>query len=107
MGSAVQDSQCVSHIVNTETLEERRSAAGKRPSLHAIEHACGAGAVDGAGVHTNTEDTDCCMCKGDLFLSAAVSPAAPGRAACPEHAAALGAPPGSLVLLYRCAAVIP
>ena len=64
---------------------------------------CGcAGAVDGAGVHTNTEDTDCCTCKGDLFLSAVVSPAAPGRAACPEHAAALDAPPDSRVLLFRC-----
>ena len=52
-------------------------------------------------MHINTEDTDCCTCKGDLFLSAVVSPAAPGRAACPEHAAALDAPPGSLVLLYR------
>ena len=55
-------------------------------------------------MHTNTEDTDCCTCKGDLFLSAVVSPAAPGRAACPEHAAALDAPPDSRVLLFRCAA---
>ena len=41
---------------------------------------------DAAGVHTNTADCDCAHCSGDLWLSAVVSPAAPGVAVCPEHA---------------------
>lgn len=31
-------------------------------------------------------DCDCAQCAGDLWLSAVVSPAAPGVAVCPEHA---------------------
>lgn len=31
-------------------------------------------------------DCDCAQCNGDLWLSAVVSPAAPGVAVCPEHA---------------------
>ena len=44
------------------------------------------GAKDRQGVHTNTADCDCAHCSGDLWLSAVVSPAAPGVAVCPEHA---------------------
>lgn len=43
-------------------------------------------AKDAAGVHTNTADVDCAHCNADLWLSAVVSPAAPGVAVCPEHA---------------------
>ena len=62
----------------------------------------GAGAVGNDGVHTNTEDTDCDVCKGDLFLAAVVSLAAPGRAVCPEHASTLPGPQARRHLLYRC-----
>lgn len=41
---------------------------------------------DAQGVHANTADCDCARCSGDLWLSAVVSPAAPGVAVCPEHA---------------------
>jgi hypothetical protein len=58
--------------------------------------------VDGQGLYTNTEDIDCEVCKGDLHLWAVVSEACPGRATCAEHPQALGAPPETLVLLYRC-----
>jgi hypothetical protein len=44
------------------------------------------GSKDAAGVHLNTADCDCAQCNGDLWLSAVVSPAAPGVAVCPEHA---------------------
>ena len=60
--------------------------------------------MDGQGCYTNTEDIDCEVCKGDLHLWAVVSAACPGRATCAEHPAALGAPPDTLVLLYRCGA---
>ncbi|KAL4433266.1 hypothetical protein ABPG77_003314 [Micractinium sp. CCAP 211/92] len=75
-------------------LPERRMAADAPP-----------GSKDAQGMHANTADCDCSQCAGDLWLSAVVSPAAPGVAVCPEHAEALvrrhGCPPGSLVLLYR------
>lgn len=61
--------------------------------------------TDAAGVHVNTADCDCAQCSCDLWLSAVVSPAAPGVSMCPEHAEALvrryGCPRDSLVLLYR------
>ena len=41
---------------------------------------------DRQGVHVNTADCDCAHCAADLWLSAVVSPAAPGVAVCPEHA---------------------
>lgn len=59
------------------------------------------GALDADGVHTNTEDVDCEVCKGDLHLWAVVSPKCPGRATCAEHASALGCPVDDMVLLYR------
>jgi hypothetical protein len=44
-------------------------------------------------MHLNGTEVDCAVCKTDLWLSAVVSSAAPGEAACPEHAAELpGAP---------------
>ncbi|CAD7704764.1 unnamed protein product [Ostreobium quekettii] len=55
-------------------------------------------AKDGGGVHTDTTDVDCGLCKADLHLSSVVSPMAPGIAVCPDHAAAL---PGQRILLYR------
>jgi hypothetical protein len=60
-----------------------------------------AGALDEAGLYTNTEDTDCEVCKGDLHLWAVISEARPGRVTCAEHCAALDAPPETLILLYR------
>ncbi|BDA42391.1 probable lysine-specific demethylase JMJ703 at N-terminal half [Coccomyxa sp. Obi] len=63
---------------------------------------CGkVGAMDADGVHTNTEDVDCEVCKGDLHLWAVVSVKCPGRATCAEHASALGCPVEDIVLLYR------
>ncbi|KAJ9508665.1 hypothetical protein QJQ45_027958, partial [Haematococcus lacustris] len=56
---------------------------------------------DGQGLHTSTADCACLVCRCDLFISAVVSPAAPGLCACPEHAAALGASPKDCVLLIR------
>ncbi|PNH00533.1 Lysine-specific demethylase 5D, partial [Tetrabaena socialis] len=56
---------------------------------------------DEAGVHTCTSDVDCVVCKCDLYLSAVISPDRPGAATCPEHAAKLGAPPESCVMLVR------
>ena len=54
------------------------------------------------GVHINTADADCLACNCDLWLCAVVSGAAPGVAACTEHAAALveerGCTPDSLAL---------
>ena len=44
---------------------------------------------------------DCSLCKTDLWLSAVVSRAAPGEAACLEHSAALPGTPGQMTLLYR------
>ncbi|KAK9803314.1 hypothetical protein WJX73_000542 [Symbiochloris irregularis] len=58
-------------------------------------------AKDEQGMYTNTEDTDCEQCKCDLYLSAIISPACPGKAACPEHASCLPCPPSTWVLLYR------
>jgi hypothetical protein len=43
----------------------------------------------------------CSKCSADLWLSAVISSAAPGQAVCPEHAAALPAPPDSCTLLFR------
>lgn len=54
-------------------------------------------------MHTNTEDVDCEVCKGDLHLWAVVSVKCPGRATCAEHASALSCPVEDMVLLYRCA----
>lgn len=63
---------------------------------------CGiAGAVDRDGVHTNTDDVDCVICKGDLYLTSVVSRECPGIATCPEHAKALPSTNKSKVLLYR------
>ncbi|GFH20762.1 uncharacterized protein HaLaN_17936 [Haematococcus lacustris] len=56
---------------------------------------------DAQGLHTSTADCACLVCRCDLFISAVVSPAAPGLCACPEHAAALGASPKDCVLLIR------
>ncbi|PNH12084.1 putative lysine-specific demethylase JMJ14 [Tetrabaena socialis] len=61
-------------------------------------HVC---AKDETGVHTCTSDVDCVVCKCDLYLSAVISPDRPGAATCPEHAAKLGAPPESCVMLVR------
>ena len=44
---------------------------------------------------------DCEVCKTDLWLSAAITPLAPGRAVCPEHAASLPAPSVQRFLLFR------
>ena len=57
-----------------------------------------AGACNATGHLVNTEDKDCEQCKADLYLFSVVSPAEPGRAVCPEHAALLNGP---LKLLYR------
>lgn len=43
----------------------------------------------------------CSKCSADLWLSAVISSAAPAQAVCPEHAAALPAPPDSCTLLFR------
>jgi len=59
------------------------------------------GQRDAAGVLTDTAEADCEVCKADLWLSSVVSSTAPGRAVCAEHAAALGADPGSCTLLFR------
>lgn len=56
---------------------------------------------DTSSCFTDTACTTCQHCKTDLWLSAIVSPSAPGRAVCPEHAAALGAVPSSCRLLFR------
>ena len=40
-------------------------------------------------MHLNGTEVDCALCKTDLWLSMVVSRAAPGEAACPEHAAKL------------------
>ena len=53
------------------------------------------------GCHTDTTEVDCEVCKTDLWLSAVVTPLAPGRAACPEHAASLPGPPTLRRLLVR------
>lgn len=66
------------------------------------QSSCGnAGAVDKDGVHINTDDVDCAICKGDLYLTSIVSRECPGVATCPEHASALPANDNSKVLLYR------
>ena len=55
------------------------------------------GAMDEHGLHQNGTEVDCAVCKTDLWLSAVVSRAAPGEAACPEHAADLpGSPAGKV-----------
>ncbi|PSC70309.1 lysine-specific demethylase JMJ16 [Micractinium conductrix] len=81
-------------FVGVGALPERRMASDAPP-----------GAKDASGVHVNTTDCDCAQCSGDLWLSAVVSPAAPGVVVCPEHAEVLvrrhGCPRSSLVLLYR------
>jgi len=41
------------------------------------------------------------VCKTDLWLSAAISPLAPGRAVCPEHAAHLPGHASQRLLLFR------
>jgi hypothetical protein len=76
------------------------------PPLYTQEHLMQGDACcqDAAGTHTNTADTDCAVCRADLWLSAVVSPDAPGRAVCPEHAAQLGPSPDACTLLYRWAA---
>ncbi len=63
-----------------------------------MPHAAPAGALSPEGGFTDTTDVDCEVCKTDLWLSAVVSPLAPGRAVCPEHAAHL---PGQRLMLYR------
>ena len=60
-----------------------------------------AGAKDEAGLHFNTEETDCEVCKCDLWLNAIISPACPGKATCSEHAAALPCAKEEQILLYR------
>lgn len=60
-----------------------------------------AASKDEQGMYINTEDTDCEQCKCDLYLSAIVSSACPGKAACPEHASCLPCAPSSWILLYR------
>ncbi|KAF6260724.1 JmjC-domain-containing protein [Scenedesmus sp. NREL 46B-D3] len=60
-----------------------------------------AGLPDAAGCHTDTAGCVCEACRCDLWLSAVVSSAAPGRTVCAEHAAALAAPPASCSLLFR------
>eukprot|EP00891_Asterochloris_glomerata_P005677 jgi/Astpho2/5677/Aster-02919 len=59
------------------------------------------GAKDEAGLHINTEETDCEVCKCDLWLNAIISPACPGKATCSEHAAALPCAKEEQILLYR------
>jgi hypothetical protein len=56
---------------------------------------------DAAGCHTDTAGCICEACHCDLWLSAVVSSEAPGRTACPEHAAALSAAPSSCSLIFR------
>ena len=59
------------------------------------------------GVHTDTADCDCEVCKCDLYMSAVVSDVAPGRCVCPDHAAALSVPTASCKLLFRSVSVLP
>lgn len=49
-------------------------------------------AKDDQGLHTNTFDVDCDVCKADLYLSSVISRQAPGRAVCPEHTSYLPEP---------------
>ena len=86
--------------------EERRrreagaAAAGGAPA--ATRRMAGAlGSLADDGAPDDGEDADCEVCKCDLWLAAVVSPDARGRAACPEHAAALGVPPSRQRLIYR------
>lgn len=62
-------------------------------------------AKDESGVHFDTAECDCAECAADLWLAAVVSPAAPGIAVCPEHAAVLvekhGCPVETLYVLCR------
>ena len=55
----------------------------------------------GSGVHVDTADCDCEVCKCDLFLSAVVSELSPGRCTCPDHASALGVAAASCRLVVR------
>lgn len=57
--------------------------------------------ADASGAPINTAEADCQVCKCDLFLSAVVSPLAPGQAVCPEHACQLGVPSSECTLLFR------
>jgi len=82
--------------------ERRRIAVGSADGPLPIQMMNGApGARSADGCHTDTTDVDCEVCKTDLWLSAVCTPAAPGRAVCPEHAAHLPGPRHQRVLLCR------
>jgi hypothetical protein len=76
------------------------------PNMQRMDARAKAGAVNPiTRVHINTADVDCAVCSTDLWLTAVVSPSAPGVAVCPEHAWYLcqekECAKESLVLLYR------
>jgi len=76
------------------------------PNMQRMDARATAGAVNPiTRVHINTADVDCAVCSTDLWLTAVVSPSAPGVAVCPEHALYLcqekECVKDSLVLLYR------
>ncbi|KAK9803401.1 hypothetical protein WJX72_006240 [[Myrmecia] bisecta] len=82
--------------------EDRRRAVGLQGAVLKQQRMHGAtGAIGEDGLHTDCEDTDCEVCKCDLYLSAIISPACPGRTVCAEHAAALGVRTEQMIMLYR------
>lgn len=66
-----------------------------------MSSSCAEAEYDARGLHTDTGDCDCEVCKCDLFLSSVVSERCPGRCVCPEHTSALGIPGSECKLLYR------
>ncbi|MEW5303579.1 MAG: hypothetical protein WDW36_006258 [Sanguina aurantia] len=84
------------------TEERRRQAIGRAAGVTRVRAMQGTKQTEDAdGNFTNTDDKDCERCKCDLFLSSVVSPLLPGKAVCPEHAAALGVPVETCTLLLR------
>eukprot|EP00775_Hariotina_reticulata_P011303 gene11303-11453_t len=82
--------------------EQQRQQVARQFGVNREQRMFGvAGQRDAVGMLTDTAQTDCEVCKADLWLYSVVSSSAPGRAVCPEHAAALGAAPGSCTLLFR------
>lgn len=71
---------CWPHVSSLPTAQHSFSAERR------MDAAAPPGSKDRQGVHLNTADCDCAHCAADLWLSAVVSPAAPGVAFCPEHA---------------------
>eukprot|EP00983_Pelagomonas_calceolata_P007463 243328-Pelagomonas_calceolata.AAC.2 len=64
-------------------------------------HAATRQVLDAWGMHLSTCDCDCAHCKCDLYMSAVVSPHAPGMCACLEHWQSVGVPAEQCVILYR------